>query len=75
VPASYHTVGPELKQRSNEITGDQAAGGDDWIKRSGARAQLYAAGYKKEDFVKPIITVAAPCVVHECERKREATRK
>jgi dihydroxyacid dehydratase/phosphogluconate dehydratase len=35
-------------------------GTSDYVSRTGARAQLYAAGYKKEDFGKPIITVAAP---------------
>lgn len=47
------------KVRSQVLTGDP---GDQphWVKRSGARAHLRAAGFKNEDFTKPIITVACP---------------
>jgi hypothetical protein len=58
----------KLKIRSGEITG--TPGGDDWLRRSGARAQLYAAGFKREDFGKPIVTVAAPYLsYHMCNQK------
>ena len=50
----------QLKERSTELIGDRKKDEHYWIKRAGARAQLYAAGYVKEDFEKPIITVAAP---------------
>lgn len=48
----------DLKRRSKELTGVE--GTPDWAKRSGARAFLWAAGWKKADFRKPIITVACP---------------
>ena len=31
-----------------------------WLARSGARAQLYAAGYAEEDFAKPTVAVISP---------------
>lgn len=51
-----------LKQRSKQLTGDPALGPThaDWLRRSGSRAQLWGAGMCKEDFARPIITVAAP---------------
>ena len=51
-----------LKIRSCVLTGDPALDATDpeWLKRAGSRAQLWAAGFKKEDFGKPIVTVAAP---------------
>ena len=47
-----------LKWRSQELTGVSAT--DDWAKRAGARSFLWAAGWDKSDFDKPIITVACP---------------
>ena len=45
-------------------------GNADYPGRAGARAQLYAAGYKAADFGKPIVTVAAPYLsVHMCNQK------
>lgn len=42
----------------------------EWLRRTGARAQLYAAGYKQDDFKKPIITVAAPYMSYNmCNQK------
>lgn len=45
--------------RSKCLTGDPSDPSQ-WIKRTGARAHLRAAGFKDEDFGKPIITVACP---------------
>ena len=42
----------DLKYRSVELIGDRGKDEHYWIKRAGARAQLYAAGYVKEDFEK-----------------------
>ena len=42
----------DLKDRSVELIGDRGKDEHYWIKRAGARAQLYAAGYVKEDFEK-----------------------
>ncbi|KAL5475442.1 hypothetical protein EMCRGX_G025259 [Ephydatia muelleri] len=47
------------KVRSKCLTGDPADPAQ-WIKRTGARAHLRAAGFKDDDFGKPIITVACP---------------
>eukprot|EP00056_Hartaetosiga_gracilis_P020659 m.20803 g.20803 ORF g.20803 m.20803 type:complete len:216 (+) comp8626_c0_seq1:21-668(+) len=60
-----------LKQRSVELTGDPSLGPNDdhWMKRTGSRPHLWAAGYKGKDFGKPIITVAAPYLsVHMCNQ-------
>ena len=47
------------------IPGDAAFPG-----RAGARAQLYAAGYKQADFGKAVVTVAAPYLsIHMCNQK------
>ena len=57
-----------LKIRSGEITG--VPGDQSWINRAGARAQMYAAGFKQDDFAKPIVTVAAPYLsYHMCNQK------
>jgi hypothetical protein len=53
------------KIRSGAITGQRKADvaiaeDGDYLKRTGARAQLYAAGFVKADFDKPVVTVAAP---------------
>ena len=57
-----------LKTRSGEITG--IPGEQSWINRVGARAQMYAAGFKTDDFGKPIVTVAAPYLsYHMCNQK------
>ena len=37
----------DLKDRSVELIGDRKKDEHYWIKRAGARAQLYAAGYEK----------------------------
>lgn len=61
-----------LKQRSKQLTGDPALGPThaDWLRRSGSRAQLWGAGMCKEDFARPIITVAAPWMnVQMCNQK------
>lgn len=47
------------KWRSQLLTGDPS-NQPHWVKRTGARAHLRAAGFKDEDFNKPIITVACP---------------
>ncbi|EGD83014.1 hypothetical protein PTSG_03650 [Salpingoeca rosetta] len=60
-----------LKQRSVALTGDPSTGpnSEDWLKRTGSRAQLWAAGYTGSDFRKPIITVAAPYMsIHMCNQ-------
>lgn len=51
----------QLKVNSKVLTGDvtdQAS----WIKKIGARAHMRAIGFKDEDFVKPLITVACPYI-------------
>jgi len=47
-----------LKHRSQMMTG--LPGEKNWPKRAAARAMLRAVGFKDEDFVKPIVTVACP---------------
>eukprot|EP01062_Namystynia_karyoxenos_P073602 TRINITY_DN70400_c0_g1_i1.p2 TRINITY_DN70400_c0_g1~~TRINITY_DN70400_c0_g1_i1.p2 ORF type:complete len:616 (+),score=219.89 TRINITY_DN70400_c0_g1_i1:72-1850(+) len=51
------------KWRSWELTG-KAADQRQWLTRSGSRAQLYAAGYKEEDFHKPTVAVISPYMSH-----------
>eukprot|EP00043_Microstomoeca_roanoka_P016881 m.174503 g.174503 ORF g.174503 m.174503 type:complete len:590 (-) comp16539_c4_seq1:1010-2779(-) len=60
-----------LKQRSTELTGDPSSGprNEEWLKRTGSRTHLWAAGYKGDDFSKPIVTVAAPYMsIHMCNQ-------
>lgn len=45
-----------LKWRSGALTGE----GENWVKRSPARAMFRAVGFTDEDFEKPIITIACP---------------
>ncbi|MBI2430538.1 MAG: dihydroxy-acid dehydratase [Candidatus Levybacteria bacterium] len=47
-----------MKKRSDKLTG--TPGGNNWVKRSPARAMLRAVGFTDEDFEKPIVTVACP---------------
>jgi dihydroxy-acid dehydratase len=48
----------DLKTRSKALTGTK--NNDDWMKRAAARAMMRGAGWKDEDFEKPLIAVAAP---------------
>eukprot|EP00755_Sulcionema_specki_P025044 Sspe_Gene.82419::Locus_54025_Transcript_1_1_Confidence_1.000_Length_1923::g.82419::m.82419/K01687/ilvD; dihydroxy-acid dehydratase len=48
-----------LKSRSWTTTGDPSDQRQ-WLTRCGARAQLYAAGFKEEDMKKPLVAVVAP---------------
>jgi dihydroxy-acid dehydratase len=58
----------ELNETSRKLVGHR--GGDDWAKRSAARAMLRAVDFKDEDFDKPIVTLAVthtnatPCNAH-----------
>eukprot|EP01060_Flectonema_neradi_P019944 TRINITY_DN27454_c0_g1_i1.p1 TRINITY_DN27454_c0_g1~~TRINITY_DN27454_c0_g1_i1.p1 ORF type:complete len:581 (+),score=111.83 TRINITY_DN27454_c0_g1_i1:43-1785(+) len=63
----------KLKKRSWELMGKpREEDSKQWISRSGARAQLYAAGYKKGDFAKATVTVSAPYMSqHMCNQKCE----
>lgn len=51
----------QLKVNSKVLTGDIADQAS-WIKKLGARAHLRAIGFKDEDFLKPLITVACPYI-------------
>ncbi|XP_020617401.1 uncharacterized protein LOC110055358 isoform X2 [Orbicella faveolata] len=51
----------ELKVNSKVLTGD-ITDPTSWIKKTGARAHMRAIGFKDEDFVKPLITVACPYI-------------
>eukprot|EP01059_Diplonema_ambulator_P014498 TRINITY_DN25408_c0_g1_i1.p1 TRINITY_DN25408_c0_g1~~TRINITY_DN25408_c0_g1_i1.p1 ORF type:complete len:589 (+),score=160.40 TRINITY_DN25408_c0_g1_i1:86-1768(+) len=47
-----------------------------WCARAGARSQLYAAGYKEDDFKKPTVAVAAPFMsMNMCNQKSEGLVK
>lgn len=50
-----------LKVNSKVLTGDVEDQAN-WIKKTGARAHLRAIGFKDEDFLKPLITVACPYI-------------
>ena len=57
------SCGNAEKIRSWELMGKESGSKEDETylhARCGARAQLYGAGYKEEDFAKPTVTVAAP---------------
>ena len=45
-------------KRSNQLTG--TPGAKDWYKRAPTRGMMRAVGFKDEDFLKPLITVACP---------------
>jgi len=51
----------QLKGNSKVLTGDIADQAS-WIKKTGARAHMRAIGFKDEDFLKPLITVACPYI-------------
>ncbi|XP_065181071.1 dihydroxy-acid dehydratase 2-like [Sycon ciliatum] len=52
----------ELKPTSWKLTGNPETPREDphWIKRTAARAHLRAAGFKEEDFKKPVFTIVNP---------------
>ena len=45
-------------KRSNQLTG--VPGEKDWYKKAPARGMMRAVGFKDEDFLKPLVTVACP---------------
>eukprot|EP01120_Amphizonella_sp_Union-15-10_P012661 TRINITY_DN566_c0_g3_i1.p1 TRINITY_DN566_c0_g3~~TRINITY_DN566_c0_g3_i1.p1 ORF type:complete len:576 (-),score=102.61 TRINITY_DN566_c0_g3_i1:30-1757(-) len=49
----------QFKNQSYELTGDRT-NVVQWAKKAGARSHLRAAGFKDEDFAKPIITLGVP---------------
>ena len=63
----------DLKNRSWELMGKpREEDSKQWTSRSGARAQLYAAGYKIGDFEKATVTVSAPYMSQNmCNQKCE----
>jgi len=50
----------DAKWRSHEMTGSKHRGEEQWLSRGGARAQLWAAGWAKDDFEKPLCAIVAP---------------
>lgn len=58
---AYIMATTHLKVNSKVLTGDLEDQAN-WIKKTGARAHLRAIGFKDEDFLKPLITVACPYI-------------
>ena len=54
------TATSALKVQSTEMTGGAADDPDSWVKNGCGRAMLLRAGWLAGDFLKPVITVAAP---------------